>query len=181
LVREFNEKGTELLLALDLPRASYFLGKLIGYAGVALALACASTLALAWLAPGFGLVGWGISLASELILVTALTMFCVVTFAQIMPAVSIVLAFYLLARTISAIRLIAGAQLLDSGHWSRRVSGWTVDGLALVLPDLSRFTQTAWLVNADAPPALGYILAQTTLYTLLLSCAGLFDLYRKNL
>ena len=35
MAREFNDKGVELLLSLDLPRAGYYLGKLVGYAGLA--------------------------------------------------------------------------------------------------------------------------------------------------
>ena len=35
MVREFNDKGVDLLLSLDLPRAGYFFGKLLGFAGLA--------------------------------------------------------------------------------------------------------------------------------------------------
>ena len=33
MVREFNDKGVDLLLSLALPRAGYYLGKLLGFAG----------------------------------------------------------------------------------------------------------------------------------------------------
>ena len=39
MVREFNDKGVELLLALDLPRAGYYLGRFAGFAAIAGALA----------------------------------------------------------------------------------------------------------------------------------------------
>jgi ABC-type transport system involved in multi-copper enzyme maturation permease subunit len=182
MVREFNDKGTELLLSLDLPRASYYLGKLTGYCGVALVVALVTTLALAWFTPPAGLALWGVSLACELVLIAAVTLFCVITFAQIMPAVSFVLAFYLLARSIAAIRLITGSQLLNPNAWTHKVTTFLVDALALALPDLSRFTQTAWLVNgADSPASLAPVAAQTVVYVGLLTAAGLFDLYRKNL
>jgi hypothetical protein len=62
------------------------------------------------------------------------------------------------------------------------VTTFLVDALALVLPDLSRFTQTAWLVNgADASPSLVLVAVQAVVYSGLLTAAGLFDLYRKNL
>lgn len=182
MVREFNDKGTELLLSLDLPRASYYLGKLLGYCGVALAAALLTTLALAWVAPHAGLALWGVSLALELVLVAAVTLFCVITFAQIMPAVSFVLAFYLLARSIAAIQLITGSQLLNPHTWTHKATTFLVNALALVLPDLSRFTQTAWLVNGpDAPHGLALVAAQALVYGGLITAAGLFDLYRKNL
>ena len=75
-------------------------------------VAALASAALAWLAPHPGLALWGVSLACELLLVVALTLFCALTFAQVMPAVSFVAAFYLLARMIGAIRLIAGSDLL---------------------------------------------------------------------
>src|SRR6185436_6481370 len=99
MVREFNDKGVDLLLSLDLPRAGYFFGKLLGFAGLALIIAAMTSLALACLAPLSGVALWGMSLACELMLMSALTLFCIITFVQIMPAVSFVFGFYLLARS----------------------------------------------------------------------------------
>jgi ABC-type transport system involved in multi-copper enzyme maturation permease subunit len=199
MAREFNDKGVELLLSLDLPRAGYYLGKLAGYAGLALVVAVAATATLA--IPGLvtktmamaglalhssplpsALPLWGMSLACELLLVASLTLFCTLTFAQIMPAVTFVAAFYMLARSIGAIRLIAGSDLLPHHDLTQRALGWMVDAMALILPDLGRFTSTAWLVNgSDGLPAAGYVLGQTAIYGVLVTLAGLFDLYRKNL
>jgi ABC-type transport system involved in multi-copper enzyme maturation permease subunit len=182
MAREFNEKGVELLLSLDLPRAGYFLGKLLGFSGVALLVAVLSTAALAWHAPNAGLALWGASLACELLLVVAVTLFCALTFAQIMPAVSFAAAFYLLARSIGAVRLIAGSQLLPQQEWTQRALSWVVEGLALLLPDLGRFTSTAWLVDGTGSlPALAFAVSQTAIYGPLIALAGLFDLYRKSL
>jgi ABC-type transport system involved in multi-copper enzyme maturation permease subunit len=182
MAREFNDKGTELLLSLNLPRASYYVGKLAGFAAVAVVTALFTTLALAWLAPPVGLVMWGLSLTCELVLMAAVTLFCVITFVQIMPAVSFVLAFYLLARSIGAIRLIAGSQLFNPTDPAHKVLSWLVEGLALLLPDLAHFTQTSWLVNGpEAASGLGVVGAQTLIYGCLVTVAGLFDLYRKNL
>ena len=182
MAREFDDKGIELLLSLALPRAGYFFGKLLGFGAAAVIVAGLACAALAWLAPHAGLALWGVSLACELLLVVALTLFCALTFAQIMPAVSFVAAFYLLARCIGAIRLISGSELLPHREWSQRALGWIVDAMAMLLPDLSRFTNTAWLVNgSDGLPALAFVAAQTAIYGTLVVLAGLFDLYRKNL
>jgi len=182
MTREFNDKGVELLLALDLPRAGFFLGKLVGFCGAAAIVAGLTTAALAWHAPPAGVALWGLSLTCELFLISTLTLFCTLTFVQIIPAVSVVAAFYLLARSMDAIQLISGSQLLPQHEWTQRAMGWLVHGLALVLPDLGRFTNTAWLVDATGDlRALAFVAAQTLLYGLLISLAGLFDLYRKNL
>ena len=182
MVREFNDKGVDLLLSLDLPRAGYYVGKFLGFAGIAIAIAALTTLALLPLVPSQGLLLWGLSLAMELTLVSALTLFCVITFAQIMPAISFVVAFYLLARSISAVRLLSTSQLLAPNDWTNRAVVRLVDALAWLLPDLDRFALTAWLV--DQSGSLGTLAAdglQTLVYGALLLAAGLFDLYRKNL
>jgi hypothetical protein len=57
-----------------------------------------------------------------------------------------------------------------------------VDALAWLLPDLDRFTSTAWLVDhTGSLAALGLDALQTLIYGGLLVVAGLFDLYRKDL
>jgi len=182
MVREFNDKGVDLLLSLALPRGGYYIGKFLGFTGIALAIAVLTTLALVTLAPGQGLVLWGLSLALELTLVAALALFCVITFAQIMPAISFVIAFYLLARSISAVRLLSVSPLLAPNEWTNRAIARLVDALAWLLPDLDRFTSTAWLVdNTGSPALLGLNALQTLIYGGLLVVGGLFDLYRKDL
>jgi hypothetical protein len=92
-----------------------------------------------------------------------------------------VAGFHLLARSIAAIRLLSDSQLLDRSSWATQAAGWMVDAMALVLPDLSRFTSTEWLLlQAAAPAALGFVLLQALVYGALLTLAGLFDLHRRS-
>ncbi len=181
MVREFNDKGIDLLLSLDLPRAVYYVGKFLGFAGIGIAIAVVASLALLGATSVGGLVWWAISLAFELVLIAALALFCVMTFAQIMPAISFVLAFYLLARSMSAVRLLSESPLLSQSDMTNRVIAHAVDALAWCLPNLDQFTATAWLVDSGTPNALAIVALQTCIYAGLLIAAGLFDLYRKNL
>ena len=181
MVREFNDKNVDLLLSLDLPRAGFYLGKFLGFAAIAVGLASLATLTLLAAGPGIGLAWWGISLALELILVASLALFCVITFAQVMPAISFVLAFYLLARSISAVRLLSASPLVAADSWTNRTVAAFADALAWCLPNLDRFTATTWLVDGGGASALGFIALQSFVYASLLVLAGLFDLYRKNL
>jgi hypothetical protein len=65
---------------------------------------------------------------------------------------------------------------------SNRVIGWVIDVLALVLPALDRFTQSAWLVDGAAGwAAVGNCALQALIYTALLIAAAMFDFYRRNL
>lgn len=182
LVREFNDKGLELTLSFDLRRADYILGRFLGFMLIALAMALLAGLPQMLLAPLPAALQWSCSLALELIVVAALSMFCILTFTQLMPAASFVAGFYLLARAMTAIRLIGSASIVNDETLSHRMIGWVIDALALVLPALDRFTQSAWLVDgAPGWPAIGICAVQAAIYTALLVAAAMFDFYRKNL
>ena len=182
LVREFNDKGLELTMSFDLRRSDYILGRFAGFILIAVLLALIAGLPQFFLAPLPAALQWSSSLALELAIVTALSLFCVMTFTQLMPAASFVAGFYLLARTLSAIRLISDTSVVGYNPTSREIMGWLVDTLALVLPALDRFSQSAWLVDGAAGwTAVGACALQAALYATLLIAAAMFDFYRRNL
>lgn len=181
LTREFNDKVLELMLSLDLPRPGYLIGKFLGFAIVALTVAAIATVPVAVLAPSYAALAWGCSLALELLIIAALSVFCITTFTQLLPAAVFVTAFYLLARSITAIQLMSGSSLLGPDGFGQKASKLLADALAMALPRMDAFTQTAWLVNdAGAQIALLSIVLQTAAYVGLLLAAAMFDLYRKN-
>lgn len=181
ITREFNDKGLDIALALDLPRAHYILGKLAGFVAIGLVIAAAATLPLAFVAPPEATLQWGASLALELGIVMALSLFCTVTFRQLIAAASFVMAFYLLARTLTAIRLMSAQPLADADAPVHQAIRLLVEGLALVIPGLDAWTQTAWLVNQPATWLdMGVLLWQSALYITLLTAAAMFDFYRRN-
>jgi len=181
MTREFNDKALDVLLSLDLPRSHYVLGKLAGFLAVGFLIAIFATLPVAWLAPPVNAAQWMISLALELSIVVALALFCIVTFNQLVPAACFVLAFYLLARSLTAIRLISAHPIEGADTPVQQAFQFLADGLALVLPSLDAWTRTEWLVNEQAPWSLLLQLAgQSALYVILLAAATMFDFYRKN-
>ncbi len=180
LAREFNDRGTEFLLSLDSPRGGYFAGKLGGFLVVAAGMAALATAALATATTGPGLAPWGLSLALELALVAAVTLFCAISFTQLVATLSFVFGFYLLARGIRVMQLISAAPLAG-GELPQRAVSRLVEFLALLLPDLSAFCRTSWLL--DASPAWGELptlATQTAAYLALLCGAALVDLYRRE-
>ena len=182
MVREFNDKGLELTLSFDLRRSHYVLGRLCGFTLIALGVALLATLPQLLLASPHDALLWGISLALELVIVAALSLFCIVTFTQLMPAASFVLGFYLLARALSAIRLMSDTPIIGADTASHRVISLLIDALALVLPALDRFTQSVWLADGTASwPALGANVTQAVIYAVLLAAAAMFDFSRRNL
>ncbi len=181
LAREFNEKGLELILSLDLPRTSYVIGKQLGFMGIALLLTSAVSLLLAAYAPAGQVLLWGLSLLGELWIMAALSLFCLLTFSQIVPAMSLVLGFYLLSRSMTAIQMIGHAPINETGTVQLYMVH-ALDAIALLLPRLDAFTQTAWLVNNSGSWAqLGPIALQTLIYLALLLAGALFDISRRNL
>jgi hypothetical protein len=182
MVREFNEKGLELTLALDLPRSSYLLGKLCGYLGVALVLALLAALPLAVFVPLEIAAVWTASLFLELAIVGALSLFCIVTFNQLLPAFTLIIGFYLLARTITAMRLMADTPLLGAMGGTRPLIDFGIEALAYLVPALDRFTATEWIAARAVDAAvLGSILLQTATTVAVVLAAALFDFYRREI
>ncbi len=181
ITREFNDKGVDALLALDLPRTHFVLGKLGGFLVIALLVAVLSCLPLFALAPLQAVVQWAAALALELSVVAAVSLFCVIAFAQFIPAAALVLAFYLLARSLTALQLISAHPVSGADSLSHVAGRWMVDALALVMPALDRWPQTAWLIDAPAPwPTFAAIAAQAVLYIVLLAGAAMVDFQRRN-
>jgi hypothetical protein len=179
--RETNDKGLELALALPVSRTAYYTGKLAGFgcAGVLLAALFALPL-LIWAKPG-DIAMWGLSLATETMLVAAAALFFASAMSQTLAALAATAGLYLLGRSMSSIQAIAsGPQAADS--LPADAARWFVDALALLLPRLDLATRSDWLLyGAPLPGEFARILFGLGIYILLLAAAGLFDFSRRNL
>jgi ABC-type Na+ efflux pump permease subunit len=180
-IREMNDKGLDLLLSLPISRTQYFIGKFIGYAGCALIMAAVISLPLFLLAPAAQVFAWGFSLALELLIITAASLFFVLALPHNMGSLLAVMGLYVLSRTMAALQLMGATSLVEPSGIVRQITNGILNAIALLLPRLDLFTQTSWLVNhiggASDLPAL---ILQTLIYVALLCAAALFDLYRKN-
>jgi ABC-type transport system involved in multi-copper enzyme maturation permease subunit len=183
IVREFHDHSIYLWLSFPMRRSTYFFGKLSGFALVACLTAVLYGVALFWYVPGWQVGLWTLSLLCELLIVISLSFLCVFTFHQTVQAFSIVLGFYILARSISMMQLMTQGPLLQNSHaWTDHLINSLVELLAMLLPHLDRFTQTEWLVyHTGNLNSLLVIFVQTVIYVVLLATMSLFDLYRKNL
>lgn len=180
-VREAQDRGTELLLSLDLSRAHYLAGRSIGLMVVAAAVCTVFWLPVAIVSPGLAALAWLASLILESWVIVAACLFSAVTMAGVLPAAAFALGLYVLARSIGAVVLIATASPFVTPGWSDRVSGALAQGLSLLLPDLARFTRAEWLL--ETPPGIADLAAvggQGFACIALLLAAAAFDLYRKN-
>ena len=186
--REFADQGVQLALSLPITRANFCLGKLAGFGACAVALAMLFALAL-WLAPHVGagipwinLGCWTASLAAELILVAALATFCAFSLSSSTGAIAAVTGFYLLARSVGALQLIAAGPVNKDDRLWQGPLDYVVDAIGLLLPRLDVFTSTAWLTGtAPGASELGIVFGQAALYVVLLAAALMFDFHRREL
>jgi len=181
VVREANDKGLELALALPLSRPAWYLGKLLGFVatGALMSLLFALPL-LAWSRPA-DLAAWSLALAAESAVIAAAALFFATALGQTVAAIAAVLGLYVLARSMAAIQAIAGGALADEGA-AGQAARWLVDGLALLLPKLDAMPRGDWLLYGAASGAeLAKALAGLAVYFVLLTAAGLFDFSRRNL
>jgi len=180
-LREMNDKALELLLSLPVSRATQYGARLLGFivAGIALAAVFAAPLLL-W-APPVAVAAWALSLALECALVAAVALFFAMSLAQLVPAIALTGALYLLGRSMSAIQAIAAGPLADPSA-AASLARHTVDAIALLMPNLDAATRTEWLLYGIAD-ARGYAAALLglALYAALATAAGLFDFQRKSL
>nr|VFJ60167.1 MAG: hypothetical protein BECKFW1821A_GA0114235_10992 [Candidatus Kentron sp. FW] len=182
MVREFNDKGLALILSLPIPRASYFVGKLIGFSSLAIFLTLSSCLALVPYAPPDQVMIWGVSILCELLIINAFSLACVLAFEQVTLAVITTMAFYLLSRGIDTFQSMALIRELETLGLADQIIARVIDAIAFILPGLHRFSTSHWLVyHSGTWPMLLPILGQTLVYLTMLTGIALFDLYRKDL
>lgn len=180
-VRELHDKTLEMILAMPIPRASYYLGKLLGYFYIAIVISIIFAALLTFYADAEQVLIWSISLFFELVLVVALSLVMLFTFNQVPSALTAVFIIYGASRMVTSLFLMSQNPIIAHDSVAQQFMDSFIAGMSWLLPDLHRFTQTEWLVynSADWSNLLP-ILGQTVIYLLLLSFIALFDFYRKN-
>jgi len=180
LQREFNDKVPALVLALDVPRSHFVLGKTVGLSLTALLIALACAVPLALLAPAMAWWPWTVSLMLEAWIIAAISLFCGFSLRNVSAGLLFTVGFYVLAKSLATIQLISHASL-NAVTISHRYMTGLLDTLALLLPRLDQFAQTGWLVDGVERAALGGLSLQALIFVALVTSATMFDLYRKNL
>lgn len=180
-LRELQDKTLEMILAMAIRRSSYYLGKLLGYVQLAIIIGLVFGLLLLVYAPFEQVLIWSISLVLELVLIVALALVMLFTFKQTPAALTGVFIVYLATRVIAGLYLMSQHPIISNDGIGQKFMDGFVGVMTWVLPDLSRYTQTEWLVYSSADwSQLLPILIQTMIYLSLLSAVALFDFYRKN-
>ncbi len=180
-VRELNDKTLEMILAMPIHRASYYLGKLVGFLQVAVLVTVIFSILLFLYADAEQVVIWAISLLLELILVVALSLVMLFSFSQIPSALIGVFVIYGTSRIVTSIFLMSKYPVVAHSSFAQQFMEGFTELLTWLLPDLHRFTQTSWLAYSTAEwSMLLPLFGQTMVYLFFLSFIALFDFYRKN-
>lgn len=181
LAREFADKGPDAVLALNIARWRYLVGKAAGYGVLCAIVAGLAALPLLVLADAPRVAVWFASLALEASIIAALAVFCVVTFSHVTPAMAFVAGFYILCRGITGLTLVALHPIAGEGTAMHEGMAWAVRAIGLLLPRLDTWTRTAWLIDDPAAAGeLGHLALQAAVYVALLIAATLVDFYRRN-
>jgi len=181
MVREFNDKGFEVILSLPMPRSSYYFGKFLGFFYLSIIISLAASSILLVYSQPVSVLFWFFSLNCELLIVISLSLLCLFTFSNITVAFVAVMSFYLLARSMSVIQLISDSPILEAHTFSQDFINFIIDAIAVILPKLHIFTKSEWLIYGVDYSDLLAVMSQTIIYLVILLSAGLFDLYRKDL
>jgi ABC-type Na+ efflux pump permease subunit len=184
LAREQADKGLELLLSLPLPRSSYVLGKLAGYAVSGGLIALIFSLPLFLYAPPANVVAWGLALSLELLLVAAAALACTLVVGQSALSLLLVAAFYALSRIMTSLLAITSSPIAPADSAGFTVMRWTMQGLATLLPRMDQFGNADWLWHtvhlSTLLAQIGALSLHALIYAMFLACIALFDFYRKN-
>ena len=181
MVREFNDKGTELILSLPVSKMTYYFGKYFGFIALSLVISTSIGLILLLYADLLPLLAWYFSLLCETAIIISLSMLCLFTFSNITVSFVVVVAFYILSRSIEAIQLLSTSPILETNTFSQDFMTGLANTIAYILPNLNEFSRSDWLVYGLADSNLKFVFMQTVIYLTLLISAGIFDLSRKEL
>lgn len=180
-VRDAEQGWFEMLLSRALPRSALVLARYAGHAIAGVVLAIVACLPLCAAVSPSTAFAWGFALGCELALMGAVALTAALGLRHVTLAFGAVLAFYALARSSATITRLAQDPLAAGGGpfdtWVAR----GVDGLGLLVPDLARYAETAWLLygSVDAA-ALVAIAGQSVLYVCLALTVGCIDFARRN-
>jgi len=178
--REQADRTLQLALAAPMSRTLWVAGKALGL--IALAAVTAGILALPVLAfgpPPGAMAVWTITLALELAVMASVALAIAIVLTQVPPAVCAVLAFYVLARDLHVVQLLAQRA---QDYSELGPAGVLVQALTLLFPRLDLFARSDWLLGVHAPGYdLAMVGAQAVVYILLALTVATLDLRRAQL
>jgi hypothetical protein len=161
LTRELESGFVHVLLAHPMSRLEYVVGRGLGLTLVSQIAALILTLVLICLSPPAGVLAtavWGLTLALELLIITAVALFFSLGFARLLPALASTLLFYGFARVLETLQYMAAHPVgQDPNSLEVQIGQWMLAAVGWVVPHLGALARTEWLLDANV---LGQIATQ---------------------
>ncbi len=173
-----ESRELEAILARAISRQRFVLAYWLGLSGLVIILAGAFgvTIALIDGATSAAFM-WAASLILECIIVQSVVLFAGLMLERATPTVLFTLGFYVLTRLMG---YFIGIRDTATDSLVTVLAKRGLDVVMLLVPRLDLFTQSRWLVYADAPIDLGFLAVQTVLFPAMVLVAAMFDLGRKQ-
>lgn len=180
MARESSDNTLQLFMSLPISRGWYILAKYCGFLVLTACTVGGTGILLSILTPNPAVLPWTVSLFFEATITLAFALFCINSLQHIPLTFMIVMGFYALCRALNGLMLITTTPSLNPSR-NDEFSHFTLQVLNYILPDLSIFTRSEWLLYNDINIDLGSLVIQSIIYTVLLCVASQIDFYRKNL
>ena len=180
--RERENKFNDILFSLPISRGHYYLGKLIGYSAIALMVVGGLCLTLLFYIPLIDVFFWALSLSFELLIMVSFTLMVALSIHSIIGAFTMVLGFYLLARSADVLLLIANNNANIDPTLANKTIIVLLTGLSWLLPDFNAMVRIDDLLN-NTTSSQNYLATglAAAIYILFISFTSLIDLSRKHL
>ena len=182
ITKEFHDQTMNFVLATDTTRFEYYMGKFLGFTSVSAIVVFLVSICLFLISPMEQVLLWSTSMYLEILIVISFTLLCSTILNHLPIVVFAVIGFYLLSRSIDSFVLISQSPTIIENTMSEHYVASLISIISLMLPKLSAFSNTSWLVyDTGSLSALIPQFVQTVLYSSLVIFVGLIDFYRKKL
>lgn len=178
-VRDLHERVVEHFLALPLTRLQFAVGKWLGWAAVAAAVAIAAGLPLLGFAGTPGRLAWTLSFVIEAVLVASLALLLALSLGRVVTAMLAFCCLYLFARVSYLLILLGQNMGASEGSALERFDLFYIQLAGYLLPRMDRFAETTWLTGSAVHFGPG--LLQGVIYLALLGAVASLELRRKQL
>jgi len=179
--RSFEARDVEFLLSRPIGRVQFILSYAAAFSILALLVALVQLLCIYVLGPhhfGQGTILWGFSLMIENIIMVNVALFFSMFLSSAASAAMATLALYVLGRMMGQI-----LGILNTGDKASLMEGFqmAMNMVSTITPRLDLMGQTSWLLyGVEGDANYSFLVIQGALFCILILCATLIDLIRKQ-
>ena len=183
ITKMFQTHEIETLLAGPVPRSSLIWSLMVANFVLIFSLVCSVALLLKSVffstIPTYHLIIWAGSILGETMIIVAITALFAFMLENATTAILLTTVFYITSRIMGFI--VSSITLKMQGVSIQKVLEIFIMPIAVFFPRLDLFSQSSWLIYADAIPNLTIIAMQSLIYIPLICLACVIDFTKKVL